>query len=322
MTALLEAPFVLVLLAAGLLYELRANAGRWIGGAASLSPALLIAVATTGIGFRGWVEAADGWGLGDALLDRLRSATLLARGPKARGAIRAAGLVDAWSPPSESSAEVLDYLLGQDLTGRRIAVQLHGEPLPDFVDALRDTGAEVVEVPVYRWVLPEDVAPVRRLVDQMVARQVDAVAFTSAPAVASLLRLAADVGLDDEVVAGLRSGVRGAGGGPGDRRRARRGAGPPPLAQRRRCPPPGPGGPLRPPTWRLCGCCRDRGTQARLDTSLPPEGVRGSRASPTPVRQRGSAPRPAPPGSAGASRDRPAAPAARRRGRARPRPRP
>lgn len=173
-----------------------------------------IAVATTGIGFRGWVEAGDGWGLGDALLDRLRGATLLARGPKARGAIRAAGLVDAWSPPSESSAEVLDYLLGQDLTGRRIAVQLHGEPLPDFVDALRDTGAEVVEVPVYRWVLPEDVAPVRRLVDQMVARQVDAVAFTSAPAVASLLRLAADVGLDDEVVAALRSDVTAACVGP------------------------------------------------------------------------------------------------------------
>jgi hypothetical protein len=41
-------------------------------------------------------------------------------------------------------------------------------PLPDFVDALRETGAEVVEVPVYRWVLPEDVAPVCRL-DQVVA---------------------------------------------------------------------------------------------------------------------------------------------------------
>ena len=79
-----------------------------------------IAVASTGIGFRGWVEAADGWGLGEALLDRLRGATLLARGPKARGAIRAAGLVDAWSPPSESSAEVLDYLLDQDLTGRHM----------------------------------------------------------------------------------------------------------------------------------------------------------------------------------------------------------
>ena len=50
-----------------------------------------ITVATTGIGFRGWVEAAEGWGLGADLLDALGAGTLIARGPKARGAIRATG---------------------------------------------------------------------------------------------------------------------------------------------------------------------------------------------------------------------------------------
>ncbi|WP_211294602.1 uroporphyrinogen-III synthase, partial [Streptomyces glaucescens] len=51
-----------------------------------------VVVATTAIGFRGWVEAADGWGLGEPLLERLRGVELLARGPKVKGAIRAAGL--------------------------------------------------------------------------------------------------------------------------------------------------------------------------------------------------------------------------------------
>jgi hypothetical protein len=46
-------------------------------------------------------------------------------------------------------------------------------------------GAEVVEVPVYRWVLPEDVRPLRRLVEQTVAGSVDCMTFTSAPAVSS-----------------------------------------------------------------------------------------------------------------------------------------
>src|SRR6516165_11035408 len=40
-------------------------------------------VATTGIGFRGWMEAAEGWGEGDRLRSALGQAALLARGPKA-----------------------------------------------------------------------------------------------------------------------------------------------------------------------------------------------------------------------------------------------
>ncbi|MGY1777941.1 uroporphyrinogen-III synthase [Geodermatophilus sp. SYSU D00804] len=167
-----------------------------------------LVVATTGVGFRGWLEAADAWDL--PLVGHLRGARVLARGPKARGAIRGGGLVDAWSPASESSAEVLEHLLSGaegPLEGRRVALQLHGDPLPEFVDALRAAGAEVLTVPVYRWVLPEDVAPLRRLVGQVVARAVDAVTFTSAPAAASLLSVAAELGRRDELVAALTGGV-------------------------------------------------------------------------------------------------------------------
>src|SRR3954451_10268612 len=49
-----------------------------------------IVVATTGIGFRGWLEAAEGWGMGESLRAALRGAKLVARGPKPCGAIRAA----------------------------------------------------------------------------------------------------------------------------------------------------------------------------------------------------------------------------------------
>jgi uroporphyrinogen-III synthase len=166
-----------------------------------------ITVATTGIGYRGWVEAADGWGLGEDLLAALGSGTLLARGPKARGAIRASGLVDAWSPPSESSAEVLEYLLAGELDGKRIAVQLHGEPLPDVVEALEIAGAEVVQIPVYRWLPPADLAPLDRLLDAVVCGGVDALAFTSAPAAASLLARAAERGLRDALITALRGPV-------------------------------------------------------------------------------------------------------------------
>ncbi|MFB7088787.1 uroporphyrinogen-III synthase [Streptomyces sp. NPDC056296] len=173
-----------------------------------------IVVATTAIGFRGWVEAADGWGLGDALLERLRAVELLARGPKVKGAVRAAGLTEEWSPASESMAEVLDRLLAEGVDGRRIALQLHGEPLPGFVEALRAGGAEVVGVPVYRWLPPEDLGPVDRLLDAAVSRGVDAVTFTSAPAAASLLSRAEERGMLPELLAALGHDVLPACVGP------------------------------------------------------------------------------------------------------------
>jgi uroporphyrinogen-III synthase len=166
-----------------------------------------IVIATTGIGFRGWVEAADAWGIGDELTKTIGQATVLARGPKARGAIRASGLRETWSPESESSSEVLEYLIAGDLDGMRIAVQLHGEPLPDMVRTLRLAGAEVIEVPVYRWVPPEDTAPLHRLIRAVSCAALDAVAFTSAPAAASFLRAAGELDCGDAVRAALRGPV-------------------------------------------------------------------------------------------------------------------
>ncbi|MER5809440.1 uroporphyrinogen-III synthase [Streptomyces sp. NPDC002033] len=171
-------------------------------------------VATTAIGFRGWIEAAEGWGIGEGLLERLRTAELLARGPKVKGAVRAAGLVEAWSPGSESLAEVLDRLLADGVAGRRIALQLHGEPLPGFVEVLRAAGADVVAVPVYRWMPPRDLAPLDRLLDAVAVGALDAVSFTSAPAVASMLARAAQRGLREAVVEALRGPVLGACVGP------------------------------------------------------------------------------------------------------------
>ncbi|UWZ50144.1 uroporphyrinogen-III synthase [Dactylosporangium matsuzakiense] len=175
-----------------------------------------IVIATTGIGLRGWIEAAEGWGLGEALRTRLSEAYLIARGPKAKGAVRAAGMLENWSPETESCDEVLDYLttggFPGGLTGRRIALQLHGEPHPEFTSALRDAGAIVVEIPVYRWAPPVDPAPLRRLVDLICSRLVDSVTFTSAPAVSSLLRVAGPEAPD--VLEALRTDVLAACVGP------------------------------------------------------------------------------------------------------------
>ncbi len=171
-----------------------------------------IVVATTGIGFRGWVEAADGWGLADDLIDKLAGTRLLARGPKVTGAIRAAGLHEQWSPPSESSSELISELLDEGVEGLRVGVQLHGattdwEPLPDLCEVLREAGATIIPIPVYRWVPPDDPVPMTSMIDAVIGGGLDAVTFTSAPAVASMLGHADKLGLLDGLLHALRVSV-------------------------------------------------------------------------------------------------------------------
>ena len=168
-------------------------------------------VATTGVGWRGWMSAADGWGLGRRLAEACRDAVVLSRGPKATGAVRASGLGETFSPQSEANEELLTWLLARNLHGRRIAVQEHGAPLDGFAAALRERGAEVIVVPVYRWGPPEDPAAVRRLVEQTVRREVQAIAFTSAPAITGFLDAARTLDLHAEVVTALRGGATGGG---------------------------------------------------------------------------------------------------------------
>ncbi|WP_204800899.1 uroporphyrinogen-III synthase [Mycobacterium riyadhense] len=171
-----------------------------------------VVIVTTGIGFRGWIEAAHGWDVADELVASLALARILARGPKACGAIRQAGLCEEWSPESEASQEVLDRLLADGPAGLRIAVQLHGaasewEPNADICDPLSLAGAQVIKVPVYRWEAPADSRPMDQLIAMTVQGRVDAVSFTSAPAVASMLQRAKALGCVTELIAALTDRV-------------------------------------------------------------------------------------------------------------------
>jgi uroporphyrinogen-III synthase len=171
-----------------------------------------ILVAHTGIGFRGWLAAAEGWGLANQLITALSSARIVSRGPKATGALRAAGLHEEWSPESESSQEVLEYLLDVGVSGLRVAIQLHGaadawDPFPEFIGGLRFAGAEVVPIRVYRWKPTPLGGDFDQLVTGIARRQFDAVTFTSAPAAAAVLERSRELSIEDQVLGALRTDV-------------------------------------------------------------------------------------------------------------------
>jgi uroporphyrinogen-III synthase len=171
-------------------------------------------IVTTAIGFRGWVEAADAAGQAPDLLRVLGNARILARGPKGRGAIRAAGLVEAWSAASETTAEVVEHLLAEGVRGRRVAVQQHGLPDADLLDRLVAAGARVERLEVYRWGPSPDPAAVQRALEAICAGTVDAVVFTSAPGSQALLDAAADAGRLDDLLRALRTDTVAAAVGP------------------------------------------------------------------------------------------------------------
>lgn len=160
---------------------------------------------TTGAGFRGWLSAAEGWGMAESLRERFDGARIVVRGPKAKGAVRQAGLSEAWSAPGETNAELVEHLLAE-AAGPRVAVQLHGAPAPEVTGPLERSGATVLRAQPYRWHWPADLAPARGLLAAVAEGAVDALAFTSAPAAANLLTLAHETDHPEWTVDTLRAG--------------------------------------------------------------------------------------------------------------------
>lgn len=158
-----------------------------------------VVVVTTAIGFRSWLEAADASAMLDPLLEVLRAARLVARGPKARGALQAAGLLADWVAESETSREIVDFLLTDGVDGVRIAVQHHGAVDESMDRAFVAAGADVVALRIYRWGPPADPSAVSRSVRALGEGDYDAVLFTSAPGAAAWLRALQEAGVDEVV---------------------------------------------------------------------------------------------------------------------------
>lgn len=165
-----------------------------------------ILVVLTGIGFRGWLDAAAAAGLGEDLGSALAEARIVARGAKAHGAVRQAGLRTAWVAGSETAAEVGEHLVTGGIQGRRIAVQHHGTGADGLDELLGREGAQVVSVMPYRSGPPHDPAALQRAVRRAAAGELDAVVLTAAPGAAAWLeeaeRLAALDAIRERALAG------------------------------------------------------------------------------------------------------------------------
>lgn len=174
-----------------------------------------VVLATTAFGVRRWLEVADAAGQGEQLLATLATARILVRGPKARGGIRAAGLDDSGMSEEETTASLVAKVLAEHDSALTIAVQAHGYLEDAVLAPLLAAGHRVVTVSPYRWQsLDDNDARVPRLIEAVCGDQLDAVTFTSAPAVDALFAAAESLGAHDALVAAFRGGVVAAAVGP------------------------------------------------------------------------------------------------------------
>lgn len=173
-----------------------------------------LCIATTAYGMRRWCEAADTFGIGEQLLETLGATRMFVRGPKARGAVRAAGLADVGISSDETTSTLVDMLLAEGVRGKTVAVQLHGYTDVRQLERLRMSGANVMTVTPYRWVKPDGADRLPKLIEAACGGNLDVLTFTSAPAVDALWSTAHEMGLYKQLVESLKTTVATAVVGP------------------------------------------------------------------------------------------------------------
>jgi uroporphyrinogen-III synthase len=166
----------------------------------------------TGVGARALVQVAEAVCSREDFLAALARTRVVVRGPKPSAAMREFNVPVTLAVPEPNTWREIVKALDDNsekvpLPGQRIAVQEHGEPSPELYAALRERGAEVFPVRVYRWELPEDIGPLKDAIRSLIRNEVDVVIFTSSVQFVHAGRIAAEMGVAEEFVTALNRAV-------------------------------------------------------------------------------------------------------------------
>ncbi len=121
----------------------------------------------------------------------LKDVAIVARGPKPVTALNKLGLQATVTVPEPNTWVDLISALDEfrPVKGLQVAVQEYGVSNPDLLHALEQRGAEVFPIPIYKWSLPEDLAPIRHVLDEIIAGRVNVIQITNAIQVDHVMRV-------------------------------------------------------------------------------------------------------------------------------------
>jgi uroporphyrinogen decarboxylase len=164
-----------------------------------------VVIFMTGVGTRALFQAMETRHQRAPIAAALAAITTVARGPKAIRAMRDLGVEPSIVAPEPNTwREVLSALASQvELKGKHVAIQEYGVSNHELTAGLEARGARVTIVPVYRWTLPADRAPLRAALNAIAAGAADVAIFTSSNQVTNVIALAEAEGIGDGVKRGF-----------------------------------------------------------------------------------------------------------------------
>lgn len=163
-------------------------------------------ILTTGVGTRYLLDVVSASGSLEPFLEALRRVRIVSRGPKPAAVLNELKIpVSVNVPEPNTWREVLEATAG--ISARRVAVQEYGAPNPELIHLLRQRGSVVTPVTIYRWDLPEDLAPLEEAVHRVCDRWCHIVIFLSSVQLTNLLRVAERAALRQAAVAAMKQDI-------------------------------------------------------------------------------------------------------------------
>ena len=147
-------------------------------------------VLMTGEGLRRLRGFAERAGLEPAFRAALGRVRTITRGPKPARALRDINLTPGVRAELPTSEGVVAALAEGPLPGRRVAVQLYPDSPTTLIDFLVNAGAHPDPVWPYVYLPAAGGGEIGRLIEEIAAGRIDALAFTSTPQVGQLFALA------------------------------------------------------------------------------------------------------------------------------------
>jgi uroporphyrinogen-III synthase len=151
-----------------------------------------IVILMTGVGAKALFEVLQTRYPLAEIVEALKKTIVVTRGPKPLAVLKAMGLDANITVPEPNTWQdviaTLDYY--RPVQGLKIALQEYGVSKPEMIDDLKRRGAEVFSVPVYRWALPEDTAPIEAAIAEVLKGTLDAMLITNAAQVDHVMQVA------------------------------------------------------------------------------------------------------------------------------------